>query len=342
MTTATEQPLLKDIPQEKGFPIAHLLRISNIEMKQAKNGKNYIQFSLGDKSTEIKAKKWDSSNEEFERFKKCKVVFVTGKTDTYNNLLTIVCDTIAEPEEGTETEQLEALVPTTIYDITFLKKELWRFIQKIENSYIKELCTALLKESDVKEKLSTSIAAKAYHHNYKGGLICHIVRLLYLVEGVTDAYNNNMYPNGRYKVNKDVLIFGAFCHDLYKIREYSGMDYSDYGNLVPHLPLGAIQINRVMDKIPNFPEEIRVQLTHLVLAHHGTKEFGSPVTPVTVESNLLHYCDNMAAKVDPILEQLDALPDDVIWTEKLKGIESKAYRGGMIISKMTEEQEDKK
>jgi len=337
-TTIAEQPLLKDLPYEKGHPIAHLLRISNLEMKQTKTGKDYLFFSLGDKSTEVKAKKWDATSEEFEKFKKCKIVFVTGKTDVFKDALSIICETIGEPEEGTETQHLSSLIPTTPYDISFLKSELWKFIKKIENTYIKELCLRLLKEPDVKEKLTTSIAAKNYHHNVFGGLITHIVRLLYLVEGVADAFNNNMYPNGKYKINKDILTFGAFCHDLYKIKEYSDFEYADFGNLVPHLPLGAIQINRIMDKIENFPEEIRTQLTHVLLSHHGKIEYGSPVTPCTLESVILNYCDDLAAKADPMLEHLDALPDDVNWTEKLRGIDKKAYRGGMLISKITEEQ----
>jgi 3'-5' exoribonuclease len=86
-----------------------------------------------------------------------------------------------------------------------------------------------------------------------------------------------------------------------------------------------------MDDIDGFPDELRKQLTHGLLSHHGKVEYGSPVTPCTVEAVLFHFCDNIGAKVDPMLEALDALPEGEVWTEWLKGISKKAYMGGMLI-----------
>jgi len=329
-----EQTLLKDIPLEKDYEIAHLLRVSNMTLREAKNGKNYLMMNLGDSSTEFPySKKWDSDEDEYKKFKDKKVLFITGKTDVYKEKLSIVCDSLAVPENDVDTDfLLDQLVPATSYDVTFLKKELWRYLKSIENNYIKKLCKLFLKEPDVQEKLATSVAAAGHHHNYKSGLLTHIVRLLYLVDAVVDAFNNNMYPDGKYKINKDLLIFGAFTHDLYKINEYSGMDYADDGKLVPHLPAGAIQANRLMDRIKDFPEEIRKQLTHLILGHHGIPEWGSPVKPITVEAVLLHHCDNIAAKIDPMLEALDAIGDGETWSERVKVLGNKnAYLGGMLI-----------
>jgi len=328
-----DQMLLRDIPAQKDFEIAHLLRVSGMELKETKTGKHYLSLDLGDSSKELKwNKKWDSSPAEYEKLKSKKVLFVTGKTDVYKDNMSIVCESLAVPEDGTETEFLEELVPRTDYDVPFLKKELWKYLKSIKNNYIRELCLLFLKDPEVKEKLATSVAAAGHHHAYKGGLITHIVRLMYLAEGVCDAFNNNMYPNGKYKVNKDLLIFGVFVHDLYKIREYEGTSYAADGGLVPHLPLGAIQANRFMDRIEDFPEEIRKQLTHLVLAHHGQIAWGSPCTPLTVEAMILHHCDNIAAKVDPMLEALDDLPEGETWTGRVKVCENKKiYLGGMSI-----------
>jgi len=328
-----DQVLLRDIPVQKDFEIAHLLRVENMEIKETKTGKYYLSMNLGDSTKSFSwCKKWDSSDDEYQKLKKKKVLFVTGKTDVYKDKMSIVCESLAVPENGTETEFLEELVPKTPYDVKFLKKELWRYLRSINNNYIRELCMLFLKETDVNEKLATSVAAVSHHHNYKNGLITHIVRLMYLADAVVDAFNDNMYPNGKYKINKDLIIFGVFCHDLYKINEYSGMEYSDDGKLVPHLPLGAIQANRLMDRIENFPDEIRKQLTHLVLSHHGIIEWGSPVTPMCVESMILHHCDNLAAKIDPMLESLDAMPEGEVWSDRVKVIgNKKAYLGGMLI-----------
>jgi len=327
-----DQILLKEIPVEKGYPIAHLLRVSNVEIKDTKNGKKFIQLELGDSSTTLKwNKKWNSSQEEYNKYKNSKVLFITGKTDIYDGKIVIICDSLAVPEEDAELELLKDLLPCTPYDISFLKKELWMHIKNIKNDYIKELCFLIVKDPEVKEKLSKSVCALNIHHNYIGGLLTHIFRLIALVISVADSYNNNPYPNSNYKVNKDILIFLCLCHDLQKISEYDEMQYCDYGNLIPHLPAGAIHANRLMDKIEDFPEELRTQLTHGLLSHHGQVKWGSPVTPCTVEAVLFHYCDNMSAKVDSMLEALDNLPDGESWTEYLKGIGKKAYMGGMLI-----------
>jgi 3'-5' exoribonuclease len=244
-----------------------------------------------------------------------------------------VADSLAIPEDEVVTEFLEESTPRTSYDIKFLKKELWNFIKKIENENIRELCLHALKDDEVKEHLSTSIAAQSVHHPYKGGLLTHIVRLLYIAESVCDTFNTNMYPGGKYKVNKDLLIAGVIFHDLYKIREYEGMDYSLDGNLVPHLPTSAIEVNRFIDQMDTeFPEEIRKQITHIILSHHNNLEWGSPVQPCTVEAVVLHYCDQLSAKVDPMLEALDALPEDEQWTDRIKAIGKRAYLGGALIT----------
>lgn len=326
-----DQELLKDIPKEKDYPIAHLLRVSDIQLREGKRG-YFLQFSVGDKTADWKwCKKWDSSEDEYNRLKKENILFITGKTDVYNDNLQLVADSIAVPEDLPR-DALEKLIPCSKYEVKDLKKALYAYLGSIENEFIKQLCRTFLKDPNVKGKLDTAYAAIGYHHPYRSGLLTHIVRLMHLLDSVASAFNDNMYPDGKYKVNRDMLILGAFLHDLYKIDEYSSMgSYEDYGNLVPHLPKGAIEANRKMDQIENFPQDLRDQISHLILSHHGELAYGSPVTPCTVEAVILHYCDNLAAKVDPMLEALDALPDGELWTDRVKGIGKKAYMGGMLL-----------
>jgi len=338
-----KQTLLKDIPEEKGYEIAHLLRVSNIELKKTKTKKEYLSFHLSDSSKTLNwCKKWDCDENDLKKYRNCKVLFVTGDTDYFNNNLSIVAKTLAIPEEEVIIEFLEISMPKSPYDVKFLKKELWGFLKKIENKHIQDLCLHSLNDKEVKEKFSTSVAANSVHHSYKFGLLTHVVRLLYLVETVCDTFNNNMFPEGKYIVNKDLLIAGCLFHDMFKIAEYEGTEYAKYGNLVPHIPLGVIQINRFMDQLDlvnsaredfiPFPDEIRKQLTHIVLSHHNELKWGSPVRPCTTEAVILHYCDQLSAKIDPILQGLDALPENELWTERLKGIGGKqAYMGGMLI-----------
>lgn len=330
----TKQSLLKDLPVEKNIAISHVLKISNIELKDTKNkSKKYLSFDLSDSSAKLSfCKKWDSTDEDLNKFKSKKLVYVSGKTDTFNDSLSIVCENL----EFVENEDKYAInfLPKSAYDIAFLKKEIWKFIQNIQNKHIRTLCLDLLKDPEVKERFPIEGAAANYHHNYISGLCTHVLRLMYIADSVVDSFNANQYPGGKYIINKDVVIALALFHDIYKIREYSNLEVTDIGGLVPHLPLGAIQANRLMDKISDFPEEIRLQITHGILCHHNKIEYGSPVTPATVEGMLFSFIDDMCAKVDPMLEALNALPKDVNWTEKVKAAGKKVYMGGMLINQL--------
>jgi 3'-5' exoribonuclease len=329
-----EQTLLKDIPQEKDYPIAHMLRISDLELKDTKNGKQYLSMTLSDSSTGFKyCKKWDSDQEMYARFKKARVVFVTGKTDVYKESLSIVCETIALPEEGTEADFLATLLPTTTYDIKYLKKEVWGYVTRMENEYIKKVTQLMVTDDFVKSRLSAVPAGLSVHHSYMGGLLVHIYRLLVIGDALVDAVNNNPYPGENpVKVNKDIVMFGLICHDIFKTYEYSPeLTYEQNGNLVNHLPMGAIEVNRKMDQIEDFPEELRKQLTHVLLSHHGKVDWGSPVTPKTLEANIVHYLDVMMSRVDPMLEALQDLDADENWTGYLKSLGGPAYRGGSLI-----------
>lgn len=330
-TEIAEKTKLKDLPIEKDYPVSIYLKCSNFTLKPAKNGSQFLQFNGLDETGSVVVKRWKTNEEYLGNIKKCKVALINGRVDDFKGELSIVAEDITPVEKELEEKLLSSLLPKSSYDVGFLKKELWRYIQSVENKHIKELLELTLKEPEIKEKIAVSAAAISHHHPYKSGLLTHIVRLMYLMDGVISAFNNFPFPNSKYKINRDLVLTGVMWHDLYKISEYSDLDYNPEGYLINHLARGAIEINRLMDKITNFPSEIRLQISHLLLSHHGRLEYGSPVTPCTVESVILHHIDNLAAKVDPMIEALDKLPPGEVWTERLKSIEKQAYLGGMLI-----------
>jgi 3'-5' exoribonuclease len=327
-----EQILLKEIPKEKDYPIAHLLRISDLALREGKKG-HFLQFSAGDKSSSWRwCKKWDSSPEEFGRLKTQEILFVRGKTDVYNDNLQLVADSLAIPEALPD-DLMRSLMPSSLYEIKFLKREIWAYIQKMENSFIKTLSEMMITDDFVKRTLSEVPAGLKMHHSYRGGLLTHIYRLLVMADNLVDTINNNPYPGKRpCKINKDIVMFGVIMHDMYKCWEYTAsLEYAKKGNLLNHLPMGMIEINRKMDKIEKFPEEIRLQLTHLLGSHHGQVDWGSPFTPKTTEAIILHHLDNLFSKLDPMLEALHELPEGEVWSEKLYTLRGPAYLGGMLI-----------
>jgi len=301
-----EQTLLKDIPTEKDYPVAHLLRVFGMSLKETKNGKKYLGFNVGDKSREFRyCKKWDSSEDEYEHLKTKKLLFITGKTDVWNDNLSILAESLAVPEDDLPAEVFENLIMSTKYNVADMKKQVWGFIQKMENPFIKKLGELLVKDDFVKARLGTWPAAAGHHHAYRSGLLTHIYRLMIHVDKFVDTINENRYPGSRLIVNKDMVILGTLLHDLWKILEYNeDVSYSPWGGITPHLPMGAIEANRKMDQIEDFPDNLRAAVTHLCLGHHG--QWG-PTTPKTPEAIILHYVDDMFAKLDPTLEALDSL-----------------------------------
>ena len=331
-----EQSLLKEFPTEKDYPVAHLLRVFGMTLKDTKGGKKYLAFNVGDKSRELKfCKKWDSSEDEYEKLKSQKLLFITGKTDLWKDNLSILAESLAVPEDNIEPEVIANLTMSTKYHVSEMKKAVWGFIQKMKDPKLKKLGELVVKDDLVKERFGTWPAAAGHHHAYRSGLLTHVYRLMLIADEYVDTINNNMYPDSRLLVNKDMVILGCLVHDMWKILEYNeDVSYSAWGGITPHLPMGAIIVNRKMDKIEDFPEKLRAAVTHMCLSHHG--QWG-PTTPKTPEAIVLHYLDDMFAKLDPVLEALDKLvdertdDDEEFAREHIKSCGGKPWLGATII-----------
>jgi 3'-5' exoribonuclease len=93
---------------------------------------------------------------------------------------------------------------------------------------------------------------------------------------------------------------GAVLHDIGKLQELrwgTTFDYTLEGQLLGHITIGIGMIEQKIAALPDFPPELRVLVSHLVLSHHGRYEFGSPKLPMIPEAVLLHYLDDMDAKM---------------------------------------------
>jgi 3'-5' exoribonuclease len=128
------------------------------------------------------------------------------------------------------------------------------------------------------------------HHAWIGGLLEHVVSLL----GICDLVAKH------YSVHRDLLLTGAVLHDIGKLQELrwgTSFDYTVEGQLLGHITIGVGMIERKMADLPDFPPALRVLVSHMVLSHHGKYEFGSPKLPMIPEAVLLHYLDDMDAKM---------------------------------------------
>jgi len=264
---------------------------------KSRAGKSYYSLKLQDKTGTVDAKVWDLNND-IKSFEENDFIKIEGTVLIYNNESQINIRRIRKSEEG-EYDPMD-YIPSTEKDINEMTKELYGYIDTIKDKYIKALLQEIFNNNeDVKTCIKTHSAARSMHHSYLGGLVEHTLSVTQICD----------FMAGRYKhVNRDLLVATAMLHDIAKVKELSQFplnDYTDDGQLLGHIVMGAELIHDASLKIEGFPNVLASLLKHSILAHHGEYEFGSPELPKTIEAFILHCADNMDAKVKAIEEAVE-------------------------------------
>ena len=178
-------------------------------------------------------------------------------------------------------------------------------------------------DAEFREKFAAAPAAMRNHHAYLGGLLEHTVSVARLAESLLAQ---------RPELDADLLRAGVLLHDAGKVEELAAgaaLHYTDAGYLLGHVALGALMVECRAARVKDFPGRTRLLLLHLLLSHHGRREFGSPVLPATAEALALHHLDNLDAKVNAAAHFSESAPGDrENWTEYIKMFEGRLYTGG--------------
>jgi 3'-5' exoribonuclease len=262
------------------------------ELLYAKNGKPYLALQLGDRTGTVDARAWERAEALAETFAEGDVVAVVGKTHLFQGRMQLVVEHLIRlaPEET----DLSHYLPQAEGDVDAMWAELVGIFRELPNEWVRTLSLALLEDPDIAERYRRCPAAKSIHHAYLGGLLAHSLHLLKLADRVLP-----LYP----AVDRSLVLFGCAFHDFGKIYELSydtGFDYTDEGRLVGHIAIGATLIDRKIRAIEGFPKLLEYQVKHLVLAHHGKLEFGSPKRPATLEAELVHQLDTLDSRMNSI------------------------------------------
>jgi 3'-5' exoribonuclease len=264
---------------------------------KSRAGKTYLSLKLQDKTGVIDAKVWDLSNG-IQNFEDRDYIKIDGIVLTYQNELQIKINRIRKSESG-EIEPMN-YIPCTEKDIDVLYGSITDYIHSIVNPHIRQMMEIILiDDKTAVESFKRHSAAKSLHHGYMGGLIEHTLNVVQLCD----------FFSGQYKsANRDILIAAAILHDVGKIYELSDFpenDYTDEGQLMGHLIIGADIIEKTAQKIEGFPTELKNLLRHCILAHHGEYAYGSPKLPKTIEAFILYCCDNADAKIKMFEEAIE-------------------------------------
>lgn len=263
-----------------------------------KNGKPYENVILQDKTGTIDAKVWEPNNPGISEYDAMDYIEVYGEVSSFQGALQISVKRIRVCGEG-EYNPADYL-PVSSKDITEMYRELTGIISTIQNTYLKQLLEAFfVKDEAFKKRFCNSSAAKSVHHGFVGGLLEHTLSVTKLCD-----YYCGMYP----VLKRDLLLAAAMCHDIGKTKEISPFpenDYTDDGQLLGHIVMGAQMVGEKAAGIEGFPHGTLSQLQHCILAHHGKYEFGSPKIPAIIEALALNYADDTDAKLETFKEILE-------------------------------------
>lgn len=267
-----------------------------------KAGKAYENVILQDKTGTLDAKIWDPGSVGINEFEAMDYVAVTGDITCYQGSLQMSVKRARRVGEG-EYDPKDYL-PATDKDVEKLYAELLGYIDSVGNIYLKQLLHSFFDDEAFAGKFKVHSAAKSVHHGFVGGLLEHTVSVTR-----NCSYFAQNYPF----LNRDLLLSAAMFHDIGKLKELSAFpenDYTDAGQLLGHIMIGAEWVGERIRSIDGFPTVLENELKHCILAHHGELEYGSPKKPALVEALALSFADNLDAKLETVRELLCNVPDN--------------------------------
>jgi 3'-5' exoribonuclease len=267
------------------------------QIKPKKTGEPYLALTLGDRSGQLEAKMWDNVEEVLEAFEQDDFLKIKGLINKYKQRFQL---TIHKLRKLGETEiDFSDYLPKTTKDVDELWQTLTNFVAGIENPYLKALVQAFMADPEIASAYRNAPAAKTLHHAYIGGLLDHVVSLF----RSCDLLCRN-YP----QVNRDLLLTGAFFHDIGKIHELTynrSFTYSTKGQLLGHMMIELEMLQSKLAALPGFPDELKTMIEHMIISHHGEYEFGSPKLPMFPEAVMLHYLDDLDSKMEAMRAQFE-------------------------------------
>lgn len=271
-----------------------------------KNGKNYESVTLQDKTGSVDAKIWNPNSPGISEFDVMDYVDIVGDVTSFAGSLQISIQQLRVAGEG-EYEPGDYL-PVSKNSADLMYEQLTGYIDTIQNPYLKQLLAAFfIKDEAFIKCFKNHSAAKTVHHSFVGGLLEHTLNVVRLCDFYAKSYS---------VINRDLLLTAAMCHDIGKTKEISAFpvnDYTDEGQLLGHIMMGAEMIHDVAKTIPDFPVNVENELKHCILAHHGELEYGSPKKPALVEAAALNLADNTDARMETLTEIFESAGNKTDW-----------------------------
>jgi 3'-5' exoribonuclease len=271
-------PWIADLEAGQRFVGYYLVRNPRLESFKDQTRGRYLKLLLADGSGTIDGRCWDV------------VLKIEGEVERFRDQLQVRILRL-RPAKADE-YALGDLRPTTKRNIDEMNLAIDKVIASMEDPHIQSLVRYFFDDKDFREAFQTAPAATRVHHACIGGLLEHTYEVLELAGRLID-----LYP----QIDRDLLLAGILLHDIGKLEEFTwelDIEYTDNGRLLGHVVLSAQKVAQAILTMPEFPENLAIQIQHLILSHHGRYEFGSPRRPKTLEAIALHHLENLDAQVN--------------------------------------------
>ncbi|BBO78928.1 HD family phosphohydrolase [Desulfosarcina widdelii] len=301
-----------------GSAVDEVFLLARRNMAHKKDGNPFLNVTLADRSGQVNGVVWDQVDRIAAAAAEGDFVHVRAQVGEYRGSLQLVVkDMVRVPEE--QVDAADFLAATT-RDASQMLDRLKEMTARMQTPWLRALFDLFWADADFVAAYASAPAAKRMHHAYIGGLLEHTLSMAVLSETIAGHYSG---------VDRDLLLAGVILHDVGKTREleYSRrIDYTDEGRLLSHIVIGLSMLDEKLKQLRDFPEDQAQLLKHMIVSHHGAREFGSPEPPKTIEAVLLNYIDEMDSRVNSIREYVAKDESDGAWTSYHRLLERHFYK----------------
>ncbi|MEW6624377.1 MAG: HD domain-containing protein [Bacillota bacterium] len=304
---------------QKGERIEDCFVVSQFNVAKKRSGENYLRFTIADKTGQLEARVWDEglASRMETQVSEGEIVQIKGVVAEYGGLQVHVEGfSIVKQDEISH----EDFRPFTTKNLEDMWKAMIGHMEIIKTPPLRTLLEKVFFEN--KEAVCLCVAGKKIHHSYGGGLLEHTLEVVDLCR---TAFNHQ--PQ---KINQDILVAGALLHDIGKIFEYDcskiTYDMTEVAKMLGgHIVLGRDFIKSYYDA--GFPQDLSIMLEHIILSHHGIREWGAVEEPKTIEAITIHYADLMSARINQAALAVENTPTGK-WTPYDKYLGTSLYYHG--------------
>ena len=286
-----------------------------------RNGKAYLRLKLRDASGEVAAIHFDPSDEAL-GISAGDAVIVGGTYSVHPQYGAQIQVRRLRPAEAEEYDAGD-LVPVSPVGTAELAERLHALVDSVEEPHLRDLLERTFDGSrEPGATFAVAPAAVRNHHAYRHGLLEHSLIVAEAAAGVASRFES---------VDRDLVAAGALLHDIGKTQAYTSTGMAplmtDAGRLHGEIVIGHDMVRELITEVPDFPDELSKRLRHIIVSHHGMREKGSPVVPQTREAIIVHYCDDMTARIGAVDDAEKATAAGESWSSRIFMIDAPAYFG---------------